>query len=189
MSVDARREQMLDVGIVLLAGTPLEEISIDDIVAKAEISRALFYHYFESKSQYFRQAVERASNAISDATRPDPEAPPGDQLKYAIDGYLDFVTDHSLQYRAIYRSLQTGDPAIRQILVDSQSEKEEQILAVLGEQIEISELVRLAVHGWIAFLIANCLRWLDTGEPERDQLRDMCTETLFAAVAAAVKQG
>ena len=113
MSVDARRTQMLDIGIKLLATQRAEDVSIDDVIAEAGVSRALFYHYFESKRDFFLQTVGRASESVAELTTPKPNATLIEQLEFAIDAYLDYVGEHSAQYRAVYQSLYSGDPEVR----------------------------------------------------------------------------
>lgn len=187
MSVDARREQMLRIGIDLVSTQRLEDISIDDVIAEAGVSRALFYHYFEGKRDFFIQTVQLAADAIAEATAPT-KNPPVRQLEVAIDGYLGFVSAHSAQYRAVYQSLYSGDPEIQKIMKTSQENQERKILAVLSKNVETTDLVRTAVHGWLAFLISSCLDWLETGKPSREELRDLCKDVLLAAIVSASKQ-
>jgi AcrR family transcriptional regulator len=185
MSVDARRTQMLDIGIDLLTTQRVEEISIDDVIARAGVSRALFYHYFESKRDFFLQTVARASESMAELTTPDPRATLVEQLEFAIDGYLDYVGEHAVQYRAIYQSLYSGDPEIQALLKASQHNQETKILKALAKEIEVTKLVEVAVHGWLAFLISSCLDWLETGEPDRRELRDLSRDVLIAAIGSA----
>lgn len=188
MSVDARRTQMLDIGISLLATQPVEDISIDEVIAKAEVSRALFYHYFESKRDFFLQTVVRASESVAEVTTPDPNVPLALQLENAIDAYLDFVSAHTQQYRAVYQSINSGDPDIQKIIKASQTNQERRILEALSGTVEPTELVKVAVHGWLAFLISSCMAWLETGKPDREELRDLCKDVLIAAITSAADE-
>lgn len=72
-----RREQLLSLGVRLLATRPLEQLSIETLAEKAGISRGLLYHYFGSKGQFHEAVVRRAADELIEATTP----PPGkDQL-------------------------------------------------------------------------------------------------------------
>lgn len=185
MSVDARRTQMLDIGIDLLATTRVEEISIDDVIAEAGVSRALFYHYFEGKRDFFLQTVSRASESMAELTTPDSDAMLVEQIEFAIDAYLDYVSARAPQYRAVYQSIYSGDPEIQALITASQHRHETKILAGLSAEMEITPLIEVAVHGWLAFLISSCLNWLDTGEPDRIALRNLSRDVLIAAITSA----
>jgi AcrR family transcriptional regulator len=186
MSVDARRTQMLDIGIDLLATQRFEDISIDEVIAKAGVSRALFYHYFDSKRDFFLQTVSRASESVAELTTPDPKATLVEQLEFAIDAYLNYVAEHAAQYRAVYQSLYSGDPEVKALMNASQHNQETKILKALAKEMEVTKLVEVAVHGWLAFLISSCLNWLETGEPDRKALRDLSRDVLIAAIGSAV---
>jgi hypothetical protein len=45
-----------------------------------------------------------------------------------------------------------------------------------------TEIVRLMVRGWLAFVVAVCLDWLERRSVTREQLRDLCAETLLTAL-------
>ena len=67
----------------------------------------------------------------------------------------------------------------------SQHNQETKILKALAKEIEVTKLVEVAVHGWVAFLISSCLNWLETGEPDRIELRNLSRDVLVAAIASA----
>jgi AcrR family transcriptional regulator len=48
-----RREQLLDAGAALFAEKPYEDVFMDDIAARAGVSRASLYHYFPSKRDLY----------------------------------------------------------------------------------------------------------------------------------------
>lgn len=185
MSVDQRREQMLDAGVSLMAEKPVDDITVEDVIARAEISRALFYHYFSGKGDFYRQTVQRAADVLLDTTEPDAGETPLDQLTHSIDAYLEFAEKNATQYRAVYASLFSSDPEIRELLLRNQRNREQKIIEVLEQNGPLPPLARIAVHGWVSFMVACCLKWLETGEPSREEVRDFCCDMLFASVAAA----
>lgn len=188
MSVDARREQLLDVGIALSVTRQVDEISIDDITDSAGVSRALFYRYFKNKREFFLESVRRACDMMMIATEPDPSVPPEDRLRVSIDRYFDYAVANAEQYRAIHQGAWSGDVEVRQIILDSMTRYEGRIIETIPGVDASSALLRSAARGWLAFLIVNFLSWLETGEPERDELRDLCISVLSAAILAVFQQ-
>jgi hypothetical protein len=59
---------------------------------------------------------------------------------------------------------------------------QERILAALAELTPVTEATRLAVHGWLMFVSAVILDWLDHQTVTQDELRALCVRALFAAV-------
>ncbi|MDN5895962.1 MAG: TetR/AcrR family transcriptional regulator, partial [Nocardioides sp.] len=59
MNPASRREQLLDLGVTLLATRSLDEISIEMLAEEAGISRGLLYHYFGNKQDFHEAVVRR----------------------------------------------------------------------------------------------------------------------------------
>ncbi|UUZ60496.1 TetR/AcrR family transcriptional regulator [Nocardioides sp. B-3] len=78
LSPDARRAQLLELGVQLFASRSVDEISIDVLAEEAGVSRGLMYHYFGSK-QDFRLAVIR--HAVEDLV--EKTAPPAEGSRWS----------------------------------------------------------------------------------------------------------
>ena len=62
LSPERRREQLLDLGVRLLATRSLDELSIDLLAEEAGISRGLLYHCFGNKHDFHEAVVRRAAD-------------------------------------------------------------------------------------------------------------------------------
>lgn len=184
LDVAARRAQLLAIGSELFAERPYDDVWIDDVASKAEVSRGLLYHYFGNKRGFLHAVIEHETQAILAATAPDADLPPDQGLRRSIDGYLDYVTSHPHGYRAIFRGSVSADERVRELVDENLHRQEARILAAISGD-EPSERLRLAVHGWIASLIAMVLDWLDRPTIERAELRELAVATLTASVTAA----
>ena len=80
MTPDSRREQLIELGVRLLATRPLEELSIEVLAEEAGISRGLLYHYFGNKQEFHTAVVRRAADDLFAVTAPDGEGTPLEQL-------------------------------------------------------------------------------------------------------------
>lgn len=183
-NVDVRRAQLLTIGSELFASRPYDDVWIDDVAATAGVSRGLLYHYFGNKRGFLHAVIEHETQAILAATTPDPSLPPHERLRASIGGYLDYVAAHPHGYRAIFRGSVSADQRVRELVDDNLRRQEARILAALDDE-EPSERLRLAVHGWIASLIAIVLDWIDRPTIDRAELLQLATSTLQASVAAA----
>ena len=64
MSPDSRREQLLGLGVRLLATRSLDDLSIETLAEEAGISRGLLYHYFGNKQEFHTAVVRRAADDL-----------------------------------------------------------------------------------------------------------------------------
>ena len=78
LSTDARREQLVALGVEMFSERPFDEVSIDDIAASAGISKGLLYHYFPSKRDFYVAVVRHSADEMQAVTETDPDLAPLD---------------------------------------------------------------------------------------------------------------
>ena len=70
-----KREQLLDAGLTLLMNRPADQISMDDVAAKAGVTKPMVYYYFGSKLGFYEQLVEHTADSLQkmlqDCLEPD----------------------------------------------------------------------------------------------------------------------
>ena len=54
-----RREHLLDTAAAMFAEQPYDDVMIQDIAARAGVSRALMYHYFSTKRDVYAALFKR----------------------------------------------------------------------------------------------------------------------------------
>ena len=194
MNTEERREQLLSAGVELLRKRPHEEVSIEEIAAAAGVSKGLLYHYFPTKREFIVAAIERGQRILEQRLRPDPSLPPEAQLDAALDGFLDYVEEHSTAYAAILRG-GTGDPEIGAVLDHGRAIQMTTLMQALGNwkdspvSSDPSPALETAVQGWLFFVEGAVLRWLERGDMDRDSLRMLLKAGLGGALFAARAAG
>jgi AcrR family transcriptional regulator len=182
-----RREQLLDLGVRLLATRSLDELSIDDLAEEAGVSRGLLYHYFGGK-QEFREAVcRRAADELVARTAPPADGAPADRLLASVTAYLDYVIGNYQGYVSLVRGAASGNAALRQVYVDARASLTDRIFTADadGEVVPDTPAVRLVVRGWAALAEELVLTWIaDPGRVTRDELLGMLAGSLPALVTA-----
>jgi len=189
LSTDARREQLVALGIDIFSERPFDEVSIDDIAVAAGISKGLLYHYFPSKRDFYVAAVRCAAGEMEAVTEPDPELAPLERLGAALDRYLEYVETHARGYATVLRAGIGSDPAVAGILEDVRRAMAARLLAdVPGAGAgDPPPALRAAIRGWLGFVEAASLDWLDHGGLARGELRDLLVATLTGALGAAAE--
>jgi AcrR family transcriptional regulator len=182
LSTGQRREQLLAIGACLFAKRPYDEVWVEEVAEIAGVSRGLLYHYFPTKRDFFAEIVRAERDKLLWMSAPDESLPVVDQLTAGLAVYLDYAREHADGYRVIYRAAAAGDTEIREIRDAGQAAQLERILTGLSTLTRIDDTARLAARGWLIFVSAITLDWLDNPAIPRDELRDLCVRTLFAAV-------
>jgi AcrR family transcriptional regulator len=182
LDVDERRRRLLELGTELFARHGYEELSMARIAREAGISKALLYHYFPSKQAYFAATLEQAAAELAEATEPDPDRPPVEQLARSLDAFLAWVETHMGAYDKLIRSV-GAVPEVRELVERVRDETAERILAGLSNA-PTPEL-RAAVRGWLWFMDGAVLDWIEHRDIERARLHGLLLGTLLGAVTAA----
>jgi AcrR family transcriptional regulator len=180
----ARREELIRLGRELFADQPYDALSVEDIAAAAGISKGLLYHYFHTKRDFYVEVVRSAADEIRELTAPDPAQPLREQLRRSIVSYLDYAEDHIEGVRAVFEGGVGSDPEFRRITEELRAIYIRRILRGLGVE-RPSPQLRLALRGWMGYIEAASLDWLEHRDVDRDAFVATLVRTLETVVATA----
>jgi len=189
LALDERRAQLVQLGRALFNAHAYDELSIDDIARAAGISKGLLYHYFPSKRAFYVATVRAAADDM--AARTDPgEGPPTPEarLDAGLDAYLSYVEENAMAFAHLLRGGIGADSEVAEIVESTRERIVDRIARDLGrdrviaiEQVKGSVL-RLALRGWIGFVEASSLEWVDRRETPREDLKRLLAATLVATL-------
>jgi AcrR family transcriptional regulator len=180
-----RRSELLDTGRRLFAGHAFDELSIDQIAARAGVAKGLLYYYFGSKRGYYVAVVEAAAAQLRERTATDPSDPPGERLAHALDAYLGFVEEHADGYRALISGGVGTDRQVRGVVEEERRRQLGLVAEGLAPGEEPRPALRAALEGWMSFLEGISLDWLANRDLERDDVRALIVNALAGAIVAA----
>jgi AcrR family transcriptional regulator len=178
---DERRRLLLELGAELFTRHAYDEISMAQIAREAGISKALLYHYFPSKQDYFVATLASGAEELRALVEPDPGLPPAEALMAAVDAYLSWIDENAAAYSKLLQSAATV-PEVRELVEGVRTETVERILEGVGAT---EPAARTAVRGWLWFMDGACLDWIAHRDIERQQLLGLVLGTLFGALMAA----
>jgi AcrR family transcriptional regulator len=190
LATDARREQLLRAGVELLQALAPDEISVDDVVRKAGISRGLLYHYFADKDAFVLAVVEHASEELRRALLGSSQLSGRERIEAAIDAFITYAEAHEAGFRAVL----TGAVTNRQVAAVIEQTRERDldafvagVAATAGDPARArrSNVLRAALHAHMHFMEGAIVRWLAHREITREQLRDLILHALEGTIAAA----
>lgn len=184
LSREARQDQLLELGAELFADRSYEDVHIEELSEVAGVSRGLLYHYFPTKRAFFAAMVRRESSRMMELTAPDESLPILDRLRQGIEAYLDYCQDHKMGVKAVFHGAASADPEIQAIIEEDIQLQQDRITAGVEPNRQPSELMQIAVRSWLHFMRNACHQWLDSKETSRDEVRDLCADTLIATLLA-----
>jgi AcrR family transcriptional regulator len=188
LEVDARRAQLVTLGIDLFAAHAYDEVSIDELARAAGISKGLLYHYFPTKRDFYIATVQEASRQLLELTETSTELDPVDRLRGGLDAYLDYVEAHAPAYAALMRGGVGSDPEVARVIDETRAKMCDRLLLELPE-VAPTPLIRIAVRGWLGFCEATSLDWLERRTVKRVQIRDLMLKVLLATIPIAAGEG
>ncbi len=186
LSPAERREQLLDLGVRLLATRSVDELSIDVLAEEAGISRGLLYHYFGNKQDFREAVVRRAAADLVARTAPPADGAPFDRLLASLSAYVDYVDANYEGYLSLVKGAAGGNATLRQVYDDARSALTDRIFAEdRGEIVPDTAASRLMVRGWAAMVEELVLTWkVDPAGVSREHLLAMIAASLPALVSS-----
>ncbi|HEX8305759.1 MAG TPA: TetR/AcrR family transcriptional regulator [Jatrophihabitans sp.] len=185
LTPDARREQLLDLGVRMLATRTLDELSVDALAEEAGISRGLLFHYFKNKQDFHRAVVQRAAEDLLARTKPDMSQDPTSRLQLSLASYVDYVEANHQAYISLVRGAAGSDEALLEIFDRTRAAMTARItdnLEVFGAQ--DTPTVRLMARGWSALAEEAVLGWAADPQLSKKELLRVLTATLPAVLTA-----
>ena len=184
LHVDERRRQLLEEGARLFATHAYGELSMAKIAREAGISKALLYHYFPSKQEFFLATLQQGAEEITRRTEPDPDLPPFEALAGSLDGYLGWIDENELAYRRLMEGAGSV-PEVKSLVEGIRDATSARILAGIEAGDPPPAKQRAAVRAWLWFMDGAILDWLEHRDMSRAELRDLLLGSLAGSLTAA----
>jgi AcrR family transcriptional regulator len=174
MTGKERREQLLDVGRSLFAERGFDGTSVEEIAARAGVSKPVVYEHFGGKEGLYAVVVDREVGRLLDMvttalTGDDPRL----LLQQATLAMLTYVEDQADGFRILVREspvgLQKGG-GFATIISDIASQVEH----ILGRQFKArgfeTKLAPLYSQALVGMVALTGQWWLDQRKPKRDEV-------------------
>ncbi|NEK57757.1 TetR/AcrR family transcriptional regulator [Geodermatophilus sabuli] len=169
-----RREQLLDIGRELFAQRGYEATSIEELAARAGVSKPVVYEHFGGKEGLYAVVVDREMQRLLDRFTSALSAGgrPRELLERAALVLLDYIEDDTEGFRVLSRdSPVASSSSTYSSLLGEVARKVEHILASQfderGYDPQLAELYSQALVGMVA-LVGQ--RWLETRTPGKREV-------------------
>lgn len=187
MPPQQRRDHLITTALQLYSDRSPEDISVDDIVEAADVSRALFYRYFANIQELHVTALSRiVDDLVGQLTVPSSSDFRTD-LRRALERFLAFTTTYAASYSALLRTgstIATGDPAT---LIDR---VRNHVVDEFRSYLDLAELpgpLERTLRAWVAAVESTVLSWLQHRDITDEQLATWLTDQLIAMLAVTAQ--
>jgi AcrR family transcriptional regulator len=183
LTPEQRRSQLLEVGAAMFAARPYEEVRMEDVAAQAGVSRALMYRYFPAKRDFFAAIFKADSERLLAASEFDTGVPVAEQVVAGLNAHLDYFSAHRHNILTANRGALAGDPAVQAIISDQLVIIRNRMLDLMGQGGHSRQVASAALDGWLAFVRAVCVAWLQDGQLSRSEVLGLCLRALGGILA------
>jgi AcrR family transcriptional regulator len=173
MTGPQRREQLLDIGRGLFGQKGFEATSIEEIAARADVSKPVVYEHFGGKEGLYAVVVDREMQRLLDrfTSTLSSGGHPRELLERAALVLLDYIEDETDGFRVLTRDSPVATSGTFSSLISEVARKVEHILAAQfstnGYDPRAAELYSQALVGMVA-LVGQW--WLETRTPGKRQV-------------------
>ena len=174
MTSTERREQLIGIGRASFAEKGVDGTTVEEIAARAEVSKPVVYEHFGGKEGLYAVVVDRETVRLLDAIQ-ESLATGGSSratLERAALALLDYIDEHTDGFRILVRDapLGTGAGSYSSILSDIASQVEHllaEAFAHNGLDAKTAPMYAQMLVGMIAF---TGQWWLDTHKPRKPEV-------------------
>lgn len=180
LPVAQRRTQILDTAGAMFAEYGYNGVSTHAVAQQCGVSEGLLFHHFPSKAEIYAAVVARRFDRLDEemeraAAQLPQNSPKRDTVRALLVTYLDHIAADPLSWAAVTR----GDtPAEAQFVgIERRDGVVDKLLALVGDR-------PIAVSGFLGFVQAVCLDWVDAGCP--DESRELIIAAALGALEGAL---
>ena len=184
LDADARREQLVRVGVSMLPRVPLDQISADVVAKEAGVSKGLVFHYFPTKRDLHVAVLRVTASELLAELDHDPALPIPERLRAGLDAFVAFIERQPANYQAVARTA-GSDPQLLAVFEDTRNG----VVEIIGRALGVTELpptLRIVIRGWIAMVEESVLHWLDEKPISREALIDFLQRAATTMLPEAI---
>ena len=174
MTGKERREQLLDIGRTLFAHKGFDATSVEEIAAKAGVSKPVVYEHFGGKEGLYAVVVDREMGALLDAITGalTSSGHPRDLLERAAFALLDYVETSSDGFRILVRDspVATSTGTFASLISDAASQVEHIMVNQFKARGFDPKFAPMYAQMLVGMVALTGQWWLDARKPKKDEV-------------------
>jgi AcrR family transcriptional regulator len=167
-----RREQLVQVGRSLFAEKGFDGTSIEEIAARAHVSKPVVYEHFGGKEGLYAVVVDREmSDLLTRLTRALSSGHPRELAEQAALALLTYIEEETDGFRILSRdSLPTGTGAFSSLLNDIANQAEYVLVREFGARGISTKHAAMYAQMLVGMVALTGTWWLEERKPKREEV-------------------
>jgi AcrR family transcriptional regulator len=150
---------------------------MDDVAEAAGVSHGLVFQYFGSKSGFYAAVLRMVLDEFRDRVDPDEDdVDPANRLRHALRANIEWAAEHPKGYVSMVHRAH-GATEVQTLLDASRRANVETLAEGMGADLK-DPTTRIAIFGFTGFIDQALLSWLETREPDIEELITMMAASL-----------
>ncbi|USX56779.1 TetR/AcrR family transcriptional regulator [Lentzea sp. HUAS12] len=174
MTGKERREQLLDVSRSLFAEKGFDATSVEEIAARASVSKPVVYEHFGGKEGVYAVVVDREMQRLMDqiVDALDGGSHPRELLERAACALLDYIEGSTDGFRILVRDspVASSSGTFSSLLNDIASQVEHVLALHFAEQGYDRKLAALYAQALVGMVALTGQWWLEARKPKKDEV-------------------
>lgn len=173
MTAAQRREQLLEIARELFAAKGFEGTSVEEIAARAGVSKPVVYEHFGGKEGAYAVVVDRESRRLHDLVRTaltTPGASSRELLERGALTLMDYIESCPDGFRILARDSPIGqtEGSFASILSDIAAQVEDILANAFDRRGHDPETAGLYAQALVGLVAMTGQQWLDNRTPDRE---------------------
>ncbi|PXY20261.1 TetR/AcrR family transcriptional regulator [Prauserella flavalba] len=184
MTRAARRDDLIAAALELFSTRAPEDVSVEDVTARADVSRALFYRYFASVRELRVAALRSVVDGLLARLAARAEGTPYDRLRAAVRALAEVAAEHRAGYVALVRSGSAIATSETNAIVDEVREAAVGVILADAGITDPSPMLLTTLRCWTVVVEGALLTWLREDGLEQGKLDAWLVDQLLAMIGA-----
>ncbi|MFN2560216.1 MAG: TetR family transcriptional regulator [Jatrophihabitans sp.] len=165
-----RREQLVLVGRALFAEKGFDGTSIEEIAARAKVSKPVVYEHFGGKEGLYAVVVDREMSALLDRLTQVLSAGqhPRELVEQAALALLTYIEEEADGFRILSRDSTSG--AFSSLLNDLANQVEYVLVREFGQRGITTKHAAMYAQMLVGMVALTGMWWLEEGKPSREEV-------------------
>ena len=190
MTASERRTQLVEVAKQVFAELGYDGASIEEIAARAKVSKPVVYEHFGGKEGIYAVVVDRESAALLEmiTSRLGPDIGASEQIHASAMAFLDYIEADPAGFRVLTRDTPSGSAGVAGAnmagLLSDVAAKAERILTGFFAQSGIdTKVAPLYAHALVGMVVHVGAWWSEAREPSKEEVAAHLTGLVYLGLA------